>query len=50
MRNKRNINDIKRQGRFPRRDDLSVKCNNDNPKVKAALGGITRGVLDDPST
>ena len=28
LRVKYNINDIQRQARFPKGDDLSVKCNN----------------------
>ena len=43
MREKCNINYIQRQNRFPKRDDLSVKYNNDNPKVKATVGCIKRG-------
>ena len=48
MRDRCNNNDIQRQDRFLRRDDLSVNCNNDKPKVKAALGCTRMLVRDKP--
>jgi len=45
LRVKYNINLIQWQARFSKGDDLSVKCNNEKSKVKAAVDsatGVTR--------
>ncbi len=41
MSEKYNINNIQLQVRFPKKDDLSVKCHKDNPKVKAATSTLS---------
>ena len=41
------INNVQRQARFRKRDDLTAKYSNDNSMIKAATSCADRGVLDD---